>query len=104
MQNQITAINLNEIELKTELERIYAELNEIKQNILPYTQMSDLLTVDEAAKYLRLSKTTIYIYVSNKRIPFLKQENGLLRFSRKSLYEWMKDGQQMPISKKRHRD
>lgn len=52
--------------------------------------MEKLMTLDEAAKYLRVAQSTIYGWTSSKRIPYRKA-GRLLRFSKEALDEWMFD-------------
>lgn len=50
-----------------------------------------IVTIDEAAKLLDLSKGTIYRLTSTKSIPFIKR-GGILRFERAALLKWLKEG------------
>lgn len=47
-----------------------------------------LLTVNEAAAYLRVQPRTIYQWVWRRRIPFLKA-GAAVRFSRDELDTWL---------------
>ena len=49
-----------------------------------------LLTVDEVADLLRLSKPTIYKFVSRRQIPFVKL-GGRLLFEPEKLTAWIQD-------------
>jgi len=49
---------------------------------------NELLTIEEAAAFLRIPKGTIYNWTSQKRIPFIKVGRGL-RFSRPALEGWL---------------
>jgi excisionase family DNA binding protein len=49
---------------------------------------SNLLTVKEAAKYLKLSSSMIYKLIKKKKIPFTKIESKYL-FSKVKLDEWV---------------
>jgi excisionase family DNA binding protein len=48
-----------------------------------------LLDINEAADYLNLSTSTLYSWVSQRRIPHLKL-GGRVRFDRKTLDRWIK--------------
>ncbi len=48
----------------------------------------ELLTLEEAAAWLKLSKRTLYYHVERDSIPYLKA-GRLLRFSRQALMDWM---------------
>ena len=51
------------------------------------------MTVDETAMYLGLSRATIYQYVNERRIPFVKiPKSNQVRFSRAQIDEWMAEG------------
>ncbi len=52
---------------------------------------SDLMTLPEAAKYLRKAKPTVYGLVFRKKIPHIKK-TGKLYFSRNQLDRWLQDG------------
>jgi excisionase family DNA binding protein len=47
------------------------------------------LTVDEAKKYLKLAKSTIYTYVQQKKMPHIKIGERVL-FDEDDLNEWVK--------------
>ena len=49
---------------------------------------SNLLTVKEAANYLKLSSSMVYKLIKNKKIPFAKIESKYL-FSKTKLNEWV---------------
>jgi excisionase family DNA binding protein len=48
-----------------------------------------LLDITEAADYLNLSTSTLYSWVSQRRIPHLKI-GGRVRFDKKALDRWIK--------------
>ena len=52
------------------------------------TKKRDLLTVDQAAEYVGLSRSTLYQYASARIIPSLKL-GRLLRFDRVDLDAWV---------------
>ena len=68
------------------------DLQEIK-NLLQEVQGSpkEVLTSDEAAAYLGVSKSCIYKLTMGRKIPHYKSEGGkLCYFDRQELIEWMK--------------
>ncbi|HMX24609.1 MAG TPA: helix-turn-helix domain-containing protein [Blastocatellia bacterium] len=71
---------------------IWSESLEAKANCLngasSSTSGEGLMTADEVAEYLRLTKQTIYAWVSDDSIPHLKL-NGEIRFRRSALDAWM---------------
>ena len=65
--------------------------------------MDVLLTVDELADHLKISKKTIYNLVSQRRIPYLKA-CGALRFSKAEIEQWIRQSGGMVQSKEEHKD
>jgi len=53
------------------------------------------LTVQEAAKYLRVAKGTLYNWISQRRIPFCRR-GRVLRFERDALDRWLAGGHSRP--------
>lgn len=51
----------------------------------------DLLTVEEAAKLLRLAKSTLYSMASKEQIPSFKRSRRLY-FRRSELLQWIAEG------------
>jgi excisionase family DNA binding protein len=51
--------------------------------------MEDILDIDEACEFLKLSKPMIYKYVRKGQIPAFKV-GRVWRFDRKTLHEWAK--------------
>lgn len=58
----------------------------------PKTEEADqLLTIDEAAEFIKLSKPTVYSLVSRKEIPHSKKGKRLY-FSKQELKDWINSG------------
>jgi excisionase family DNA binding protein len=53
-------------------------------------EVDEILTVDEAAAYLKVKKRTLYDHVQRKAIPFLRARK-LIRFSKRALLNWMQE-------------
>ena len=51
----------------------------------------EILTIEEAASFLNLTKQTIYQRTSNRTIPFYKK-NKRLYFKRSELITWLEEG------------
>lgn len=64
------------------------------QNIL----RKDVLSTEEAAKYIGISKQTLYQTMSKKQIPYYKPQGKLAVFNRKELDQWMMRNKQQSIS------
>ena len=56
-----------------------------------HDSQEELLTVTQAAEYLKLKTNTIYVLTSQRRIPHSKNGKRVL-FSKKELCEWVKSG------------
>ncbi|MFC2048689.1 helix-turn-helix domain-containing protein [Elusimicrobiota bacterium] len=54
--------------------------------------MNEIFTADELADYLRIKKNTIYIWVSQKRIPYTKI-GRCTRFKRSEIDRWIKENE-----------
>ena len=64
----------------------------LKYNEPPEVNGKDLLTIDEAAEFLNLSKPTLYRLVSERNIPHSKKGKRLY-FSKERLTEWVESGE-----------
>ncbi|MEI6880129.1 MAG: helix-turn-helix domain-containing protein [Bacteroidota bacterium] len=76
------------------LNKIECLLLDIKQQPSRTEQTSDadeLLTVKEAAKFLRLSAPTIYSLISKRDIPFQKRTKRVY-FSKNDLLKYLREG------------
>lgn len=57
------------------------------------------MTVEETAQYLGLSKATIYQYVCERRIPYVKiPKSNQVRFDRELIDMWMESGRMETIA------
>jgi excisionase family DNA binding protein len=61
--------------------------------------MSRLMSVPEAAAYIRVSPDTIYTWVSQRRIPYVKV-GKLVKFDVELLDKWIKQNTVMPMPSK----
>ena len=62
----------------------------ITANIIGCTK--DILTSDEVAKYLGISRSYLYKLTMRKEIPHYKPLGKMVFFDRKELIEWIKTG------------
>lgn len=51
--------------------------------------MPQLLTIRELSDNLKISTSTIYHWVANNKIPFVKMPGGDLRFDEKKIQSWI---------------
>lgn len=49
----------------------------------------EVLTVDEAAKLLRLNRKTVYSMVDKKQLPGARRFRGAIRIHKPTLVSWM---------------
>lgn len=61
------------------------------QHIEVWNEMS-LLTLQETAEYLKVSKSFLYKLTSKKEIPFYKPTGKLIYFNKLEVDQWIKDG------------
>jgi excisionase family DNA binding protein len=63
--------------------------NDMGKPSLQEEQEDEILTLDEAATFLKVKKRTLYDFVERNTIPHLRA-GRLIRFSRRTLLDWMK--------------
>jgi excisionase family DNA binding protein len=86
---------LTEDEIESLVERISNKL--YKSFLLEQSNKKDeLLTIDEAAKLIKLSKATIYGLVHKKSIPHCKKGKRLY-FQKSELLEWIQSGRKATV-------
>lgn len=81
--------------LRNEIKKIIAEVFEekMKEFLLKLNTSKpspEILTIKEAAAYLKMSVHTLYQYTSSRLIPFSKPR-GKIRFTITELDQWIKD-------------
>lgn len=81
--------------LPAAVQSLQTDLSEIKRLLLersepPTEEKDELLTIQEAATFLKLSVPTVYNYVHKKLLPVSKRQKRLY-FSKNMLYEWVMD-------------
>lgn len=72
------------------MEFIQNELKEIKELLKKQTiQQKEILTIDEVAEFLGLSKSRVYKMTSNREIPYYKPGGKVTYFNRQDLEQWI---------------
>ncbi len=72
------------------MEFIQNELKEIKELLRRQAiQQKEILTIDEAAEFLGLSKSRLYKMTSNKEIPYYKPGGKVTYLNRQDLEQWI---------------
>ena len=68
-------------------------IDEKDKNSYHLNEGADLLTLEEACKLLRVSKSYIYSLTHRQKIPHIKMM-GHLRFRRSDIDNWLRDQEQ----------
>ena len=79
-------------ELKEQMDCI----TDMVKSLNPEKEQTNLLTVEEAAKFLNLSESTIYSKVNKKELPVMKKGKRLY-FFKSELLNYIKSGKVSPI-------
>ncbi|MCZ6799423.1 MAG: helix-turn-helix domain-containing protein [Nitrospirae bacterium] len=64
------------------------------------TNLKHLLTIQQAAQITGVSITTLYKWVSHRKIPYIKM-GRLVKFDPSKLEEWIKQQTVMPMPERR---
>ena len=87
--NEIKIIELTPDELR---EIIRDEINQALRNFKVNAENTDeILTIEQAANFLKLTKPTIYSKCSRRELPHMKR-NKRLYFSKDELMNYLKEG------------
>lgn len=62
-------------------------------------KMDDILTLEELAEYLKISKPTLYKMVENGKIPALKLANQW-RFKKEDIDKWLEQHRQSTVEER----
>jgi excisionase family DNA binding protein len=73
------------------IESLILDLKHQPKQVEPIDQQEQLLTIQQAAEFLRLSVPTLYTKVSKGELPVMKRSKRLY-FSRVELLEYLKEG------------
>lgn len=74
-------------------ERVTANILKAVQNNTSCTDQSEqLLTIDEVATLLHLTKPTVYSKVSKNELPGVCKQGKRLYFDRQTIIDWIKQG------------
>lgn len=69
----------------------FANTLSLNQSSNRITDENELLTIDEAANFLKLARQTVYGLTSKRAIPFFKR-NKRLYFKKTELLKWIEEG------------
>ena len=90
----MSPIRLNELSALVQ-DSVRKVLSETK--LIPHAgtqDMDEILTVDEAAEFLKVKRPTIYGYLYNRSIPSIKRR-GRVYFKKSILIDWLQEGRRM---------
>lgn len=63
--------------------------------------MEDLMTYDQASKFLNFKLGTLYAFVSQGRVPHVRLGRRVVRFSRAALEAWLSERTVQPDNHRR---
>ncbi len=88
----MSPIRLNELDalIQNSVRKVLAERSHNNQD----TVQDEMLTVDEAAAFLKVKRPTIYGYLYTRSIPSFKKR-GRVYFKKSTLTKWLQEGQRM---------
>lgn len=75
--------------------KIFKKLEELEK--LTLLSAKEMLTIDEASKYLGMSKDYLYIMTCKKQIPYYKPNGKRLYFKKTELNEWLQRNRVTPV-------
>lgn len=95
MQNNLSFDQLSKAvgELLGKVDYLISRLENLKDadNASDREQENQMMTMDEACKFIGKKRSTMYSLTSERRIPFRKRGNKLY-FFKKELVEWIQSG------------
>ena len=99
MENKITfeMMPLAISELITKIDRLQADINELKQQNTKNTAVEPMIGIEEACKILHRAKSTVYALTQARKIPFY-QPGKMLQFKKSELMAWMEESKQETCS------
>lgn len=93
----ITIKEINPAELQALIEQSVRKVLAEPKTENDAAEPDAILTIEQAAEFLNLSKTTLYGYVHNSTIPVSKRGKRLY-FSKQELLDWIKEGRRKTMS------
>jgi excisionase family DNA binding protein len=73
-------------------DRNHLSADDIAQDLGVSRPEPEVLTVDEAAKLLRLNRKTVYSMVDKRQLPGARRFRGAIRIHKPTLVAWMAAG------------
>lgn len=95
MENVVfTQLSVTEVRMMIR-EEVTASLNN-SQIARKEKSSLEYLTIEEVAKYINMAVSSVYGFVHNKRIPYIKRGKRLI-FEKSKIDEWLQGGRQRTI-------
>jgi excisionase family DNA binding protein len=65
--------------------------------------VSDIITVDELAEYMKVNRKTIYNMVKEGELPGARRFRDTIRIHKPTVLAWIAAGESTPVQRKRRR-
>ena len=82
---------LNSVQLDSELAKYVAELEKRVRNLEDkFDSGKEVLTLQEAAQYMGIARSSLYKMTSNQTIPFYRPNGKLIFFEKDDILSWIR--------------
>jgi excisionase family DNA binding protein len=96
---------MNTKKIKKSFDVLFDEISGLKKTISEFIDKQNIskapeppIFIDHVCEITNLKKSTIYVLVFQKKIPFVKPEGTKkLQFSRSAIIQWLNSGRQMVV-------
>ncbi len=80
---------MSEADVESLLDRVVRQV--LNQRGIPEEFSTEYLDIGQAAKFLRMSESSLYTHTSQRRVPFIKRGRRL-HFKKSDLLVWLDEG------------
>ena len=82
---------LNSVQMDSELAKYVAELEKRVRNLEDkFDSGKEVLTLQEAAQYMGIARSSLYKMTSNQTIPFYRPNGKLIFFEKDDILSWFR--------------
>ena len=82
---------LNSVQMDSELAKYIAELEKRVRNLEDkFDSGKEVLTLQEAAQYMGIARSSLYKMTSNQTIPFYRPNGKLIFFEKDDILSWIR--------------
>ncbi len=82
---------LNSVQMDSELAKYVAELEKRVRNLEDkFDSGKEVLTLQEAAQYMGIARSSLYKMTSNQTIPFYRPNGKLIFFEKDDILSWIR--------------